>query len=206
MQIGGVLSGSTYVLHVIPLMITGNATLAGHFNFSLASGVTLSAGESLTVLTFGSHTGEFGNYTGLALANGLTLTPLYSGTSLVLTAAKTAGMLMTMMPATTNPDVDSAAFIPAISAPISDQDAQSGLSMDMHDDNTGTSPSTQVLNSVPEPGTSSLILLTAGIFLARHRRKSGSADRGQCANLDKHLVIDRKTVFRGKIGGGKEWH
>jgi hypothetical protein len=85
MQIGGATAGTGYST----LSISGLATLSGSLDVSLAGGFQPTLGETFTALTFGSRSGDFTSYKGLAVGDHLTLQPTYVGNSLILTARPT---------------------------------------------------------------------------------------------------------------------
>jgi hypothetical protein len=67
------------------LAINGSATFGGAFDLNFVNGYRPNEGDSFTIASYGSHTGAFSTMNGLALG-GLTLTPNYRPTSLILTA------------------------------------------------------------------------------------------------------------------------
>jgi hypothetical protein len=81
-QLAGTTQGTQYDV----LKVDGSASLAGTLAVSLLDGFSPSLGDSFQVLTFASHSGDFANYTGLALGGHLALKPTYSSTDLVLKA------------------------------------------------------------------------------------------------------------------------
>ncbi len=68
------------------ISLFGNATLDGTLKLTLGQGFTPQLGDVLEVLSYGSHTGEFANYTGLRISSNLVLLPSYNAQGLVLTA------------------------------------------------------------------------------------------------------------------------
>ncbi len=89
--IGGYIPGNaTGLLNVI-----GTATLAGALNVSLTGGFVPTPGESFTVLTFGSRSGDFTTETGLNIGGGQNLVPYYSPGSLDLFAFSLSGFVVT---------------------------------------------------------------------------------------------------------------
>jgi len=60
--------------------------LAGTLNVVLANSFTPASGGIFQIMTYGSFTGVFDTITGLALSNGLNLSPTYNETALTLTA------------------------------------------------------------------------------------------------------------------------
>ena len=174
MQIGGVLSGSNYVLAFTPFAVSGNATLAGNFTFSLAAGVTMSVGQTLTIMTFASHTGNFGSYTGLTLSNGVSLLPYCTGTTFILSAYKSMGHALataTVVPAAQTTQSDPVEIRPAVES--FQTTGQSGLAesfIDTSDAFTAPSLPLQITSPVPEPATGTLLLIALGILLATRKR------------------------------------
>ena len=66
------------------LNVTGAAGLDGTLDLELVGGFTPVVGDRFTVMTFGSRSGTFPIVQGNILGGGLTLTPVYSATDLVL--------------------------------------------------------------------------------------------------------------------------
>ncbi len=81
-DIGGTTAGSNYD----QLAISGAAALDGVLNVSLISAFTPTAGNTFSVVTFGSSSGNFDSITGLAVSNSLVLDPVLNATNLTLTA------------------------------------------------------------------------------------------------------------------------
>jgi hypothetical protein len=63
----------------------GTAALGGSLNVSEANGFTPGTGNTFTILTFASATGQFANYTGLVLNASTALQPAYNPASVTLT-------------------------------------------------------------------------------------------------------------------------
>ena len=89
--IGGYFPGSPTGL----LNVTGTATLTGALNVSLTGGFVPTPGESFTVLTFASRSGNFTTETGLDIGGGQSLVPYYSPGSLDLFAFSLSGFVVT---------------------------------------------------------------------------------------------------------------
>jgi hypothetical protein len=66
---------------------TGAATLGGTLSITLVGGYQPVAGDSVAVLSFASHSGDFTTVTGLTLPNGLVFNRTFSSTAMTLTAA-----------------------------------------------------------------------------------------------------------------------
>ncbi len=81
-ELGGTTAGTQYDR----LAVSGNATLAGALNVTLANGFTPALGDTFTVLTFPSKTGTIPTLNGLVIGGGIQLDTLWSGTSLKLVA------------------------------------------------------------------------------------------------------------------------
>jgi hypothetical protein len=64
--------------------ITGAATLAGTLNISLINGFEPDIGDTFTVMTFGSRSGDFTTVSGTSIPNGKVFQKNVSGTSVVL--------------------------------------------------------------------------------------------------------------------------
>jgi hypothetical protein len=79
-----VLGGSTASLYG-SIAVSGSATLNGTLNVAEANSFTPSTGNVFTVLTYGSATGSFSNYTGLSLPNSTALQPAINSTNVTLT-------------------------------------------------------------------------------------------------------------------------
>jgi hypothetical protein len=73
--------------------------LAGTLDVQFANGFTPIAGNSFKVMTYGSLTGQFDTVNVTGLASGLTVTPQYDGTDLMLVISGTAsGMAIIAQP------------------------------------------------------------------------------------------------------------
>jgi fibronectin-binding autotransporter adhesin len=83
MEIGGTNRGAQYD----SVDVTGAATLAGILDVDLINGFQPNVGQTFTVMTFASHTGDFTEYRDLAVGNGLMLVPSFTANSLILTVA-----------------------------------------------------------------------------------------------------------------------
>jgi T5SS/PEP-CTERM-associated repeat protein len=68
------------------LLVSGSAALDGTIAVALSGGFTPTLGETFSVLTFSSESGDFATYTGLSIGDHLTLHHAFLGNSLVLTA------------------------------------------------------------------------------------------------------------------------
>jgi hypothetical protein len=79
-EIGGLTTNTDFDV----LQVTGAATLAGTLRVSLVNGFIPSPGDTFQIMTFGSHTGDFGNAEGLILGDGLGFVTIYSDTGLSL--------------------------------------------------------------------------------------------------------------------------
>jgi hypothetical protein len=66
------------------VVVTGQATLAGTLDINLTGGFDPAVGETFTVMTFGSRSGDFTAITGLDIGGGKVLQPTFDGTTLVL--------------------------------------------------------------------------------------------------------------------------
>ena len=64
---------------------TGTAALGGTLNVTLGGGFTPSAGNTFTVMTFTSHTGDFATFNAPALPGGLVWTKTVTATAVILT-------------------------------------------------------------------------------------------------------------------------
>jgi T5SS/PEP-CTERM-associated repeat protein len=71
------------------LLVSGSAALDGTIAVALSGGFTPTLGETFSVLTFPSESGDFATYTGLSIGDHLTLHHAFVGDSLVLTARPT---------------------------------------------------------------------------------------------------------------------
>ncbi len=78
------LGGSTTSLYG-DISISSIATLGGTLNVTLANGFTPSTGNVFSILSYTSATGQFANYTGLALSETAALQPAYNPASVTLT-------------------------------------------------------------------------------------------------------------------------
>lgn len=91
------------------LAVGGSVALAGTLNVSPENGYQPQAGQSFQVLTFGSKTGDFGAYSGLALGNSLKLVPSYqpatNPTNLTLTVVPVMAPTTTAVTASANPSI-----------------------------------------------------------------------------------------------------
>jgi hypothetical protein len=67
------------------LKVSGQATLDGTLNVTTQGTISPTAGETFTIMTFNGVTGDFANFTGLDLGNGLTLAPSHNNSSYALT-------------------------------------------------------------------------------------------------------------------------
>src|SRR5262249_8688719 len=81
-QIGGTANGQFG-----RIAVSGTAGLSGTFTAILADGFLPVAGNSFSVLTFASRTGDFTTVNGLSLPNGLIFNRTFSGTAMTLTVA-----------------------------------------------------------------------------------------------------------------------
>ncbi|MBN2296420.1 MAG: autotransporter-associated beta strand repeat-containing protein [Pirellulales bacterium] len=80
MELGGMNPGSEYdVLHA-----TGSIDLDGTLEMSLINGFTPSIGNTFTIMTFDSVSGEFDTYQNMLLGNGLFLEPTFTPSTMVL--------------------------------------------------------------------------------------------------------------------------
>jgi hypothetical protein len=75
------------------LQVAGQATLAGALNVSTANNFSPTNGQSFPVLTAGSVSGTFAALSGLSFANGISLSPVYSPTTVVLLASVSPPLL-----------------------------------------------------------------------------------------------------------------
>ena len=66
------------------MAVTGAASLAGTLEINLTGGFDPAVGETFTVMTFGSRSGDFTAMTGLDIGGGKVLQPTFEATSLVL--------------------------------------------------------------------------------------------------------------------------
>jgi hypothetical protein len=66
------------------LQVSGTATLDGTLSIALAGGYVPNVGDPLSVLTFGSRSGDFAATSGFDLGGGLFLSPQYDDSSLTL--------------------------------------------------------------------------------------------------------------------------
>jgi hypothetical protein len=71
-----VLGGTTAGAQYDQLAETGTTTLAGTLNVALVNGFAPQAGQQFNILTYGTHTGDFGSFSGLDLGNGYALMPM----------------------------------------------------------------------------------------------------------------------------------
>ena len=71
------------------LLVSGSAALDGTLAVALSGSFAPTLGETFSVLTFSSESGDFAKYTGLALGDHLTLHHAFVGNSLILTARPT---------------------------------------------------------------------------------------------------------------------
>lgn len=83
------LGGSTIGSQYGSVAVSGAAALAGTLQVDLINGFQPSLGEQFTALTFGSESGDFASYNGLAVGGHLTLHHAFVGNSLILTARPT---------------------------------------------------------------------------------------------------------------------
>jgi len=80
-EIGGLTAGTQYDRYAI----SGTATLNGSLNISLINGYVPSLGDSFTIMTFASHSGDFSSMTGQSIGNGTMFQRTVSPTNVVLT-------------------------------------------------------------------------------------------------------------------------
>jgi hypothetical protein len=81
-ELGGLSPGSEYdVLHV-----TGELLLDGTLEMVLINGFMPSVGDTFTIMTFDSATGDFDSYTGMDLGSGLSLEAEMTANAITLTA------------------------------------------------------------------------------------------------------------------------
>jgi hypothetical protein len=85
MELGGTTIGSQYD----SIAVSNSATLGGTLEVDLINGFHPSLAQQFTALTFGSESGDFANYTDLAVGGHLTLRHAFVGNSLILTARPT---------------------------------------------------------------------------------------------------------------------
>jgi autotransporter-associated beta strand protein len=83
-ELGGRVAGSEYDV----VNLSGAGSLDGTFNVSLLNGFRPVHNDQFTVMTFGSHAGDFSTKSGLDLGSRLVLVPQYTANSLVLTAVQ----------------------------------------------------------------------------------------------------------------------
>ena len=87
-SIGGTTSGIDY----IPIVVAGNANLGGTLEIVLTGGFTPGVGDIFEVITYGSATGVFSDFTGLDLGGGLLeLVPVQGPGSVLLITAPAVG-------------------------------------------------------------------------------------------------------------------
>ena len=79
-ELGGRIAGDEYDV----VSVAGNATLGGTLSVELINSFEPTAGDSFTVMTFGSREGDFATYTGLEMPGGLLLEPTLTANSLIL--------------------------------------------------------------------------------------------------------------------------
>jgi hypothetical protein len=85
MELGGTMIGSQYD----SVAVSNAATLGGTLEVDLINGFQPSLAQQFTAMTFGSGSGDFANYTDLAVGGHLTLRHAFVGNSLILTARPT---------------------------------------------------------------------------------------------------------------------
>ena len=94
---GDLVLGSTATLHIElggatpgtehdQVQVGGTAYLDGILAVSLIDSFVPSGGQSFTILTYGTRVGDFAQFTGLSLPNGLTLQPVVTATEYRLVA------------------------------------------------------------------------------------------------------------------------
>jgi hypothetical protein len=83
-ELGGPTAGTEYD----QLNVAGNASLAGTLNINVLPNIGHVCGVTFTVLNGAPLIGTFSTVNGLTQPDGLTITPVYSSTTLVLTASK----------------------------------------------------------------------------------------------------------------------
>jgi len=83
-EIGGTVAGTDYD----QVTSQGAAALVGTLNVTLVNGFTPTPGQTFTILTYGSRTGDFTAANGLALGNGLGFKKLVSGTDVKLSVVQ----------------------------------------------------------------------------------------------------------------------
>src|SRR6185369_10537384 len=79
-EIGGLTVGTDYDRAAI----TGAATLAGTLNISLINGFEPNIGDTFTIMTFGSRSGDFATVNGTTIPNGKAFQKTVNATSVVL--------------------------------------------------------------------------------------------------------------------------
>jgi hypothetical protein len=130
------------------ITIAGASSLAGILDVQFASGFTPVVGSTYKVMTYASHTGQFGTFNVTGLAAGLIVTPQYNGTdvTLVVSAAASgmafgAGQLAPMATGSSKPSVgvgpdgvDSTSSETTASSSETTSSARSGPSAELFDE------------------------------------------------------------------------
>lgn len=91
-ELAGTTAGATYD----QLVILGPATLDGALNVTLLNGFVPALGDRFEVMRFDSRSGTFPVGNGLRISDQIILSPLYSGTNLVLVATNASLILPTL--------------------------------------------------------------------------------------------------------------
>ena len=81
-EIGGLNPGTQHD----QVQVAGTAYLDGTLDVQLINGFVPTAGQSFTFMTFGARWGDFAQFTGMNLPNGLTFQPVVTSTTYSLTA------------------------------------------------------------------------------------------------------------------------
>ena len=111
------LVGTTAGTQFDQLDVTGAAALGGTLAVSLANGYTPQVGDTFSVLTYSSRSGEFGTYSGLGYASGHTLRTLFGTSDLSLSAALSDIRVFPTTGLITSKAGDSASFTVVLATP-----------------------------------------------------------------------------------------
>ncbi len=120
-QMGGTATGQYGTIAV-----SGAATLAGTLNATLVNGYSPQAGDSIPILTYGSHTGQFATVNVSNLPAGIGMTVVYNASNVTLVAGNALTASRRASTAPRQPILSRAALAPVITAAI-DRWAVAGL-------------------------------------------------------------------------------
>ncbi|HEY2787000.1 MAG TPA: Ig-like domain repeat protein [Fimbriiglobus sp.] len=153
------------------LLISGNAALGGALSVSLQSGYTPRLGDSFTVLTFASRSGDFTTMNGLDLGNGNFFTPVYDSGHLTLVVTNphlSASIVTVNSTASVSTYGQSVAFTAAVTAAGSATNSPTGFVQLLIDGSNFSNPvpisggSASFVTSTLSVGNHSVVVVYSG--------------------------------------------